>query len=264
MNMSKGFTLVELIVVVALVAFLFMLLMPMHHGGRSRERANRAICSMNLKSLDSAAYLYADSNGGKYPIGWRHEEGNWDVADKSHVTPEDSFALLVHGGYLPTKLLICPTVIGAPAEDEWELVGLGGSYAGDPGAAAEVYIHYAYQDVGVGDGKNYLPSPNVTGNWPVFADRGERLAPAKGNYQLTGNGNANHCYVQKGSGCQGGRDERFQNVLLADHTSQRFPCDSRGECLVGYIDGELGDNIYSDSLGEDDTYLLSSEAQTGK
>ena len=35
------------------------------------------------------------------------------------------------------------------------------------------------------------------------------------------------------------------------------------DTLFDYINGELGDNIYTDSIGEDDTYLLSSKAQTG-
>ncbi len=263
MNKSKGFTLVELIVVVVLISLLLMFLMSIPGPQMSREQANRAVCATRLKGIDNASYLYANSNGGKYPIGWRHENDNWDVADKSQVTPEDSFALLVHLDYLPTKMLTCPVVGGEPAADEWELGGLDGKYKGDPGAAAEAYIHYAYQDVGVGDGKNYLPSPDLNDNRPIFADRGERLAPNKGNYQLTGNGSADHYFMQKGSGCRGSREERYQNIILADHSVQRFPSDSRGECLVGYIDGELGDNIYSDSLGEDDTYLLSSKAQTG-
>ena len=36
---------------------------------------------------------------------------------------------------------------------------------------------------------------------------------------------------------------------------------AKSECLVVYIDGELGDSIYSDSVGDDDTYLLSIKAQ---
>ena len=38
---------------------------------------------------------------------------------------------------------------------------------------------------------------------------------------------------------------------------------AKSECLIAYINGELGDNIYSDSVGEDDTYLPSSKSQTG-
>lgn len=264
MNKSKGFTLVELIVVLVIVVLLILILVPSAKRSFSGDQARRAVCMLNLKSLDAACYLYANSSGGKYPIGWRHEEDKWDVADKSHVTPEDSFTLLVHLNYLPAKVLICPDVGGEPATDEWELVGLDGNYEGDPGAAAEAYIHYAYQDVGVGDGKNYLPGPDAEGGWPIFADRGERLNPSAGYYQLTGNGSANHCFVQKGRGCRGRREERYQNVVTGAHGVVKAFSDSRDECLVGYVNGELGDNIYSDTIGANDTYLLSSEAQTGK
>lgn len=251
MNKSKGFTLVELIVVVALVSMLivfWVLFVP--RRSHSGELAKRAQCAADLKGIDTAAYTYSRSNGEKYPIGWRHEKGNWDVADKSSVTPEDSFALLVHLDYLPTKILICPSVGGVEAEDEWELVALDGKYKGDPGAAAEAYIHYAYQDVGVGDGKNYLRDSRKD-NPPVFADRGQRTDPANSNYRLTGKAGANHP-TAPGS----------QNVLGVAH-GVVVVYSKTDECMAGYIDGELGDNIYTDSLGENDTYLLSSKAQTG-
>ncbi len=251
MNKSKGFTLVDLIVVVILVSLLIVFLISLIPG-RSCEPtpANRAKCAANLKGIDTAAYTYAKSHGDKYPIGWRHEKGNWDVTDKSRVTPEDSFALMVRLDYIPIKLLICPAVGGEPATDEWELVGLAGKYEGNPGAAAEAYIHYAYQDVGVGDGKNYLPG-SAKDNRPVFADRGQRTDPANGNYQLPGNASDKHS-----------DPPACQNVLGAAHGVVVVYSEA-DECMAGYINGELGDNIYTDSLGEDDTYLLSSKAQTG-
>ena len=263
MNTYRGFTLVNLLFVLVLIILLVAMLVP--EIRMSREEASSAVCATNLKGLDTTAYLYAQSASGKYPIGWRHEAEKWDVADKSHVTPEDSFALLVHEGLLPLKSLICPVVGGQAAEDEWELVGLGGDYKGDPGAAAEVFIHHAYQDVGVGDGKNYLPGPHVGGGWPIFADRGERLNPAGGYYQLTGNANAIHNSGARGGGCRGtGKGLKSQMVVGGGHGVTKEFNDARSECLVGYVDGELGDNIYTDTIGVSDTYLLSSEAQTGK
>ena len=262
MNKSKGFTLVDLLFVTVLIVLAAGFLIQA--VATSRESSSRAFCGTNLKSIDTSAYLYASIHEDKSPIGWRHELENWDIADKTHVTPEDSFALLVHEKLTSPYGLRCPSVGGEPADDEWELVGLGGEYDGNPGIAAEAYIHYAYQDVGVGDGKNYLPAPDLKNDRPVFADRGERLNPSAGYYQLTGNGSANHYFVQKGRGCRGRREERHQNVVTGAHGVFKASSDSRDECMIGYIDGESGDNIYSDTVGADDTYLLSSKAQTGK
>ena len=156
MKKENGFTLVEVLVVLGIIVFLLVVLsivLGPKEGG-PRVEASRAVCATNLKGIDTSCYLYANSHQDKYPIGWRHaDDGTEEWTESTEVTPEDSFALLVHEDLVPLGQLICPTVGGDPAADEWELVGIGGAYGGDPGAAAEAYIHYAYQDVGVGDGK---------------------------------------------------------------------------------------------------------------
>lgn len=252
MKQETGFTLVELVLVVVLILILIAILVPMHHG--HGDKANRAVCATHLKSIDIACYLYANEHQDKYPIGWRHDnDGTGEWTTGGEVTPEDSFALLVHEDLVPLGLLICPAVGGEPAADEWELVGIGGPYDGDPGAAAEAYIHYAYQDIGVGDGANYTAGPSLKGSWPVFADRGVRKDPGKGNYELTGKASANH------------REKpQCQNIVGGAHGVTKEYTDSNGTCLVGYINGTLGDNIYTDTKGEMDTYLLSSKAQAGR
>ena len=217
------------------------------------EEERRANCGANLHSLDQAGYLYATEHQEKYPFGWKHDDdgtGEWTAGED--VTPQDSFALLVHEGLARPEVLICPGVGGEPAADEWELVGLGGAYAGNPGAAAEAYIHYAYQDVGIGDGKNYVAGTKLEGGWPVFADRGVRKDPKRGDYELTGQASANH---PKTPGCQ--------MVLGGAHGVQKEYTEPDGNCMVGYSDGELGDNIYTDTEGKNDTYLLSSGPQAG-
>ena len=94
--------------------------------------------------------------------------------------------------------------------------------------------------------------PERSGHLREFGDRGDRLNPDKGDYRLTGQASGNHSTSPAG-----------QNVLMANNEFLTFCRDSESKCLVGYINGELGDNIYSDSLGEDDTFLLSSEVQVG-
>lgn len=60
-----GFSLVELLVVIATVALLLSILMP--SLGKARSMAMRVKCAHNLKQIDLAVSFYLDGNGDTYP-----------------------------------------------------------------------------------------------------------------------------------------------------------------------------------------------------
>lgn len=64
---KRGFTLVELLVVISIIALLMALLMPALE--RARELGRRTVCNGNLKDLSLAWMLYADGNEGKLVNG---------------------------------------------------------------------------------------------------------------------------------------------------------------------------------------------------
>src|SRR5688572_12651103 len=60
-----GFTLVELLVVIGIIALLVSMLLPALN--RAREAANAAACMSNLRQINTAYHLYAHDNKGQLP-----------------------------------------------------------------------------------------------------------------------------------------------------------------------------------------------------
>lgn len=138
----RAFTLIELLVVISIIAMLMAILVP--SLGYARERARRAACMANIRSIGQSIFVYAYDNDDKLipgdfcvpwdVWGWRSEEPGCE--DKTFR--EVNLGHLVTSGVLPTPgdndhVFFCPSSRTAngdrPSEGFVQAWGSSGSQA---------------------------------------------------------------------------------------------------------------------------------------
>ena len=83
-RIQSGFTFIELLVTISIVAVLISIMMP---GFRAaRESANRIQCSSNLRQIGLAIYLYAFQNGDHLPETIFDNDGNAKQSEMMALT----------------------------------------------------------------------------------------------------------------------------------------------------------------------------------
>ncbi len=149
---SRGFTLIEVLVVVAIIALLTAILLPAL--GKTRQAARRAVCLNNIRNLETAHWIYMNtSNGSLIRVGLAHGV----VSDKPGV----AWINTLQSCYKDRLSLRSP----ADRSPHWP------TEAGGQGVPVDGKVGYAYRQTSYGV-NNFLDvetNPDLTGSgltWP--------------------------------------------------------------------------------------------------
>jgi prepilin-type N-terminal cleavage/methylation domain-containing protein len=186
---QTGFTLVELLVVIGIIALLISILLPALNA--AKERANRVKCASNLRQIGQGLMLYANDNKGQYPRV-RYNSAGGNIKAFTGFNVDNPFAnngpalndvtaamfLLVRTADLNTEVFVCPSSNQEKDPMDGKQASLRSNFTDPAGADAQTGKYLSYSIA------NPYPSTNTVGlgykwnngqvaDFAIAADRNE-------------------------------------------------------------------------------------------
>lgn len=108
-SVGYGFTLVELLVVISIIAILAAILFPVF--ARARENARRSVCQSNLKQIGLGVMQYTQDYDERLPINWASASGSGsgEVDIFPYASQPGNWIVGIYPYVKSWQLFICPS-----------------------------------------------------------------------------------------------------------------------------------------------------------
>lgn len=256
-QLRAGFTLVELLVVLAIISLLIAILLPVLAA--AKERANRIKCASNLHQLGIAIKMYSNDCKGQYPRTlYRADSWGPDCFETrpTEIYPNDvtgAMFLLIKRGLVTPGVFLCPSAgTGITWRSPNPILSFDNFIWAKPYSSI---LHYSYANpypytAGSDRQRSYRGPPKVAPDFVVMADRNDAqtryLVLLSSDPSLTRRGNSSN-HKQAG-----------QNILCHDgHVAWASTplCGYQGDniYLAAWVPEQQGDVV---PMGPNDSVLL--------
>jgi prepilin-type N-terminal cleavage/methylation domain-containing protein/prepilin-type processing-associated H-X9-DG protein len=133
----RGFTLVELLVVIGIIALLISMLLPSLN--KARQAANAAACLSNMRQIGQAALMFANDHKGYLPKNWNNAGPNWGDTSWEYRYPFESWEYIL-------SLYSSKNVFRCPSDDTGKLRGQWTTqdWAGDKWEDDDIPLSYRW------------------------------------------------------------------------------------------------------------------------
>lgn len=237
---NRGFSLVELLVVIAMLAMLIGMLLP--SMVMARDHSKQLICQTNLRQLISSAHAYAADNQDFYPLalvskkqGTTIVSSCWDFTTTSVSGQKTVAAGILWQGSTTIKVQQCPAYKGL---SNWDI----DPFTGYNYNASFIGGRATYKD-DLSAPKVVIPSARISdvkssGATAVFGD-GEYSGGANKFMRSPLAGSLDADFTDRYAGAQGFRHNKSTNVAYADASVRE----------VTESFGQVGDQVCAEETG---------------